>query len=143
MRIVMLILLFVGAGARQSTAQDASPAEASSTLIALEALWNQALQANDINALNRILDDGFVIVDSSGRLLTKGERLAQVRTSQGMQFKLESVAVHLHGDTAVVTGVYQTKSALPGKRSERFVDTWRYKNGSWVSIARLLTPIGP
>jgi hypothetical protein len=55
------------------------------------------------------------------------------------------MVVHLHGDTAVVTGIYQTtgiEHGKPFKHRERFIDTWRYKNGVWMSIASLTMPLG-
>jgi hypothetical protein len=53
--------------------------------------------------------------------------------------------VHLHGNAAIVTGVFEIKGVDRGKpyaQRERFVDTWLYKNGQWVSIAGLVTRVG-
>ena len=125
-------------------AQGTSDSDAGSKIVALENLWNQAAEARDIVAMGRILDDAFVYVDPEGRLLTKTEVLADVKASHGLRFALEAMVVHLHGETAVVTGIYKMEGMEGGKpfvRRDRFVDTWRYKNGYWVSIASLATPI--
>jgi ketosteroid isomerase-like protein len=122
-----------------------SESDAKSKLFALENVWNQAAQGKDLKALQNLLDDSFVYVDSSGRLLTKTEVLASVQASPALQVLSESMVVHMHGGTAVVTGIYQTKGVERGKsfiRRERFIDTWRYKNGVWMSIASLTTPLG-
>jgi hypothetical protein len=55
------------------------------------------------------------------------------------------MVVHLHGNAAIVTGVFEIKGVDRGKpyaQRERFVDTWLYKNGQWVSIAGLVTRVG-
>jgi hypothetical protein len=95
--------------------------------------------------LDRILDDTFVNVTSEGRFLTKAKVLAEVKVSSN-QFVTtsESMIVRLHGDTAVATGIRKTTGLVRGRpfaRQERFLDTWLYKNGSWVSLASLATPI--
>ncbi len=102
------------------------------------------MESKDLKALDAILDEAFVYVDADGRLLTKVEVLADVKAAHGLQVSSASMAVHLHGDTAVVTGIYKITGVERGKpfvRRERFVDTWWYKNGLWVSIASLTTPL--
>jgi len=145
MRSLILVVLMAWARTGEGFAQGDSRSDVGSTMVALENLWNQAAEIQDLKALNRILDDAFVHVDSTGRMLNKADVLAGVKASHGLQFTSKSVVVHSHGDTAVVTGIYQVIGVERGKRlvrRERFVDTWRYKNGLWVSIARLATPIG-
>jgi ketosteroid isomerase-like protein len=113
--------------------------------MALENLWGQASAVKDLKSLNTIFDDAFVYVDRDGRLMTKAEVLADVKTSPALQFITESTVVHLHGDTAIITGTYRLKGLERGKpivRRGRFVDTWQYKNGLWLAIASLSTPIG-
>ena len=111
----------------------------------MEHVWSQAYVSKDPKALERILDDTFVNVDSDGKLQTKADVLGEVRTSTTLQVLTESMAVHLHGNTAIVTGVFLIKGVERGKpyaQRVRFVDTWFYKNGQWVSIAGLVTRIG-
>ena len=144
MRTLALIVLLVCAWTPASCAQGPSDSDVGSKIIALENLWNQAAEAKDLVALDRILDDAFVYVDPDGKLLTKAQVLADIRASQGIWVVSESMVVHLHGDTAVVTGIYRIRGMERGRlfvRRDRFVDTWRYKNGSWVPIASLATPI--
>jgi hypothetical protein len=92
-----------------------------------------------------IVSVGIVNVDSDGILQTKVEVLAEVRASTVLKFLTESMVVHLHSNTAIVTGVFEIKGVDRGKpyvQRVRFVDTWLYKNGQWVSIAGLVTRIG-
>jgi ketosteroid isomerase-like protein len=145
MRRLMLAVLLACAGTSAGSGQRIPESDAESKIIALENVWNQAAQGKDLKALAALLDDAFVYVDPDGKMLTKVEVLADVQASRGLQIVSESMVVHLHGDTAVVTGIYQIKGVDRGKafvRRDRFVDTWHYTNGAWRSIASLATPIG-
>jgi ketosteroid isomerase-like protein len=141
----MLVGLLVCAGTSAGYAQGASDSDSGSKIVALENLWKQAAEAKDLKALDSILDGAFIYVDPEGRLLTKAAVLADPKASTGLQFIPESMVVHLHGDTAVVTGIYRITHVEGGKpfvRHERFLDTWRYNKGSWMAIASLATPVG-
>jgi ketosteroid isomerase-like protein len=145
-RVVMLVVLLVCAGTAAGYGQRGTESDAASKIIALENVWNQAAEGKDLRALAAILDDAFVYVDPEGKMMTKAEVLADVQASHGLRVRSESMEVHLHGDTAVVTGIYQMRGVEHGKpfvRRSRFVDTWRHSNGVWMSIASLGTPIAP
>lgn len=142
MRSLFLLVLLAGAGTSSGKAQAMPESETASKIIALENAWNRAAETKNLRALDSILDDAFVYVDSEGTLLTKTDVLSFVKTSRKLQVSSESMMVRLHGDTAIVTGIYLTKSADHGRpfvRHDRFVDTWRHRNGVWVSIASLTT----
>jgi hypothetical protein len=145
MKKLLLLALMACSRAPASQAQRPSDSAFGSKIAALENLWNQATQAKDANALDRVLDDTFVHVTSEGRLLTKAEVLAEVKASSNRFLTTsENMIVRFHGDTAVATGIRKTTGLLRGRpfaRQERFVDTWLYRNGSWVSVASLATPI--
>ena len=146
MRGLTWLVLLVVAGASAGYAQEDSDADVGTKIVAMEHVWAQAYVAKDPKALERMLDDGFVCVDSNGRLLTKVEAMTDVRTATVLQILTESMAVHLHGDTAIITGVFLMKGMEHGKpfaQRERFVDTWLYRNGQWVSIASLGVRVGP
>ncbi len=152
MRTLLLTVLLACVGVSEGRAQGTSnfdlrsDFDVRSKIVALENLWDQAVEARDLDALNGIIDDCFVYVGPDGRLLTKPEVLADLKASHRIRAVSESMVVRLHGDTAVVTGIYRTTGVDRGKpfsRRDRFVDTWLYKKGSWVSIASLETPAGP
>ena len=144
MKTLMLVALLASVGTSAGYAQDAD-SDVEAKVLATQHMWGQAYVSKDPKALERILDDAFVNVDSDGILQTKAEVVAEVRTSTVVQFLTESMVVHLHGNTALVTGIFQLKGVDRGKpyaQRERFVDTWFHKNGQWVSIAGLVTRIG-
>ncbi len=145
MKTLIMIAALACAGTSAGYTQGDSDSEAESRVVAMERVWGQAYLSKDPRALEKILDNAFVNVNSDGRLQTKADVLVEVRTSTVLQFLTESMAVHLHGDTAIVTGIFLIKGVERGKpyaQRERFVDTWLYKNGQWVSIAGLVTRVG-
>ena len=142
MRTLMLFALLACAGTPAGYAQ--GDGDAASKIIAMEHVWAQSYRMKDPRALARILDDTFVCVASDGRVMTKAEIMADVLTSDGLVMT-EAMVVHLHGDTAIVTGTFRTKGVERGKpyaRRERFVDTWIIKNGQWVSVSTMVTLAG-
>lgn len=144
MRTLILVALLASAGSSSGYAQGDPDADSESKIIAMEHVWAQSYRMKDPRALARILDDAFVCVASDGRILTKAEVMADVLTSEGLVLT-EAMVVHLHGDTAIVTGTFRTKGVERGKpyaRRERFVDTWINKDGQWVSITTMVTLTG-
>jgi ketosteroid isomerase-like protein len=142
----MIVALLACAGTSPGYASGDSDSDARTKILALEHAWGQSFVSKDPKALERILDTAFVNVDADGKLQNKAEVLEEVRTSTALQFLTESIAVHLHGTTAIVTGVFQIKGVDRGKpyaQRERFVETWLCKDGQWVSIAGLVMRIGP
>lgn len=145
MRTLILIVLLACTRTAPAYAPESSDSDAEAKILAMERVWGQAYLSKDPKALERILDNTFVNVNSDGRLQTKADVLVEVRTSTVLQFLTESMAVHLHGNTAIVTGIFLIKGVERGKpfaQRERFVGTWLRKNGQWVSIAGLVTRIG-
>ena len=136
--------LLVGFGLSLCSAHG-QEADAESKIIALERVAKlQACESKDLKTLDTMLDDSFAYVDAEGRLQNKAEVLALIQTATPMKFGVDDMVVRLHGDTAIVTGLYVTKKLQLGDpfvRQGRFVDTWLYKNGHWVAIASLLTPM--
>lgn len=143
MRAVVLAVLVMCGGRWMASAQEMTESAEASKVIALENMWNRASEAKDLRALDQILDDAFVYVSDDGRLLTKAEVLKDVKESRVQRVVTESMVVHVHGETAVATGVFRMSAAGRGKplvRQGRFVDTWLHTNGRWVSIASIGIP---
>jgi ketosteroid isomerase-like protein len=144
-RTLIFVVLLACAGTFAGPASGDADSDVEAKVLAMQHMWGQAYVSNDPKALERILDDAFVNVDSDGVLQTKAEVVGEVRTSTAVEFLTESMVVHLHGNTAIVTGVFLIKGVNRGKtyaQRERFVDTWLYKNRQWISIAGMVTRIG-
>jgi ketosteroid isomerase-like protein len=144
-RTLIFVALLACAGASPGYASGDSDSDARTKILALQSAWGQAYVNKDPKALERILDAAFVNVDSDGKLQSRAEVLAEVITSTALRFSMESTTVHLHGNTAIVTGIFLITGVDRGKpyaQRERFVDTWLCKNGQWVSIAGLAMRVG-
>ena len=146
MRTLTLLGLLACLATPLTYGQATDNSNAESGLMALERIVKlQAYESKDLKTLDSILDDSFVQVDPEGRLLAKPDVLAYVQAADSLQYIVEAMVVKLHGNTAIVTGLYRMKGVERGKpfaRKGRFVDTWLYKNGRWVAIAGLSTPSG-
>ena len=145
MRALASLVLLVCLGLPLSYAQGTDPG-AESKLIALERIQKlQAFKARDLKTLDEMLEDGFVNVDLDGRTRTKADLLAYIQGVDSLRYTPDAMTVRLHGDTAIVTGLFQVTGVERGKpfiQRGRFVDTWLCKNGRWIEIASISTPQG-
>jgi ketosteroid isomerase-like protein len=138
------IALMICIGTWVALGQESGDTDAKSKVMALERLWGAAAQMRDTNALGSILDDSLTYVDIDGRLMTRSEVLQDTKAVSAVEIVVQSAAARSHGNTVVVTGVLRLKGIehrKPYVRYGRFVDTWFYKEGHWVCIASMTTPI--
>jgi hypothetical protein len=146
MKSLVWIALLACLGSARSDAQRTYDADVESKIIALERAGKlQAWAAKDLKTLDRLLDDTFVYVDQDGRLLAKADLLLFVQNADSLRCVTNEMVVRVHGNTAIVTGLYELKGVLHRKafvQRGRFVDTWLNRNGQWVAIASLFTPMG-
>jgi ketosteroid isomerase-like protein len=140
-----IIILMCSVGA-YACAQDAEAASARSNIVALENAWDQAQERGDAKGLAAIFDNALSIVDFDGKILTKAEYLARVKSNNThmVQIVAEQMSVQMFGDTAIVIGSYRVKgeeNGSPYLRRGRFVDTWVLIGGHWLCVAAATTPI--
>jgi ketosteroid isomerase-like protein len=129
------------AGAQQSNMSDEG-----GHVLALENVWNHALETKDINGLNMLLAKTFVSVEIDGSVSSKDEFLASIKAPdyQASQAVNEQSTVQVYRDAAVVVEVFRIKGTEKGKpymHRERFVDTWIKVNGAWQCVATTSTLI--
>jgi ketosteroid isomerase-like protein len=137
-----LALFALTAWASQAVAQtDRSEQE----LTKLEHDWAAATVARDVATLDRILADELVSTSADGKVETKAQLLANVRSPKNRleSFVVDDIKVLGFGDLAVVTGRATTKGLLPGfpPGQMRFTDTFVKRDGRWQCIATQATPI--
>jgi ketosteroid isomerase-like protein len=120
-----------------SMSQDLS---AAATVKALEFKLLDCYKHHEVQVFASVLDDDFVITFEDGSTYSKTGYLAY-STSSGTRVELAEISemrVRLHGDTAVVTGIYHEKG-LDSQKSydyhDRFTDVWMKKAGKWQLIA--------
>jgi ketosteroid isomerase-like protein len=139
-RLSILLFLFSSLALPQTFAQSEGD---ETKIIALENLWNQIQISHDADAMEKMLDDDFVLTDFDGSVLNKSQFLVTIRDKSN-QLTLETTAdmkLHRHGDTVVVIGSTHEKGTAKGKPYEhhgRFTDTWIRHDTQWLCIASQL-----
>jgi ketosteroid isomerase-like protein len=147
MLLIPLLVAGMGfIGAALSGAAQTRSSDEGGRIQALENGWNHALEAKDANALNMLLANTFVSVDIDGSVQSKGEFLASIKAPEykPSQVVTEQSNIQMHGDIAVVVGIYRVKGLEKGKaylRRARFVDTWAKIDETWQCIASVAVVI--
>jgi ketosteroid isomerase-like protein len=118
-------------------AQESSEAAA---LRALEFKLVDCYKHHEVEVFASVLDDDFVITFEDGSTYSKTGYLAYSTSSSTRVAiaEIPEMKIRLHGDTAVVTGVYHEKGADSQKSydyHDRFTDVWMKKAGKWRLIA--------
>ena len=113
---------------------------ASSNLVALERLWNQAQLTRDAKAIANMIGDRFVNTEYDGAVSNREKFLADFADPQFKPsvMNIQDVKVEMYSNTAVVTGTYHTKGVYAGKPYEhvgRFTDIWIFEGGKWMCVA--------
>ena len=126
--------------------QGSGDADQSARVLSLENAWNRAEVTHDAKALSTLLAETFDFTDDDGRFMNKSQWLAHIRSGVDHYDQLSSsgMSVHLYGNVAVVTGMYQDKITEKGKgvmRSGRFTDVWIQQNAQWKCVASQATLI--
>jgi ketosteroid isomerase-like protein len=116
------------------------------TLMDLERQWVKAALASNGEALAPLLATDFVSVQSDGTTESKAQYVAKTTKGKWQVSEVSDMKVQVHGDSAVVTGVWTGKGtdgtgkAFDGK--ERFADTWvKMPDGKWQCVASASAPI--
>src|SRR5579862_663577 len=147
--LVLTVFVFAGV-ALAVRGQSTSPADESGHIMALETAWNHALEVKDTAALEMLLANNMIALDSDGALMNKAAYLAGIKAPdyQPGQVTHEKISVQKFGDTAVVSGIYREKNVENGKsvvHRSSFVDTWVKQDGTWQCVAStsVTIPTGP
>jgi ketosteroid isomerase-like protein len=141
LRISLLVVASLAVWALDFAAAQNEPATAPSKILAFEKKWNAAYKRGDIESMNSLLADDFIITvedgstfSKSGYIALNGNSTVHVEISE-----MSDLNVRMHGNTAaVVVGAYHEKGASKGKPYEyrdRFTDVWMNIKGRWQVIA--------
>lgn len=135
--VLVPALLSLPAWAQDGTAESLAQ---ENKLVVLERLWNDAQVHRDSRALEALIADRFINTEYDGEVSDREKFLADIKDPEfkPSNLNIHDVKVNLYRDTAVVTGIYQTKGTYSGKPYEhtgRFTDTWIFENGRWLCVA--------
>ena len=134
--VLGLLMVCAGAIAQQKPAAGGDEA----ALKAIEEKWDAANLKGDAAALGAIFADTFISTSSEGKVRTRAEMLAQLKSGE-MKYqtsKVDDMKVFVYGDAAVVNGRWKAKFVEKGKTvdaTERFTDTYVRQGGQWRCVA--------
>lgn len=131
------LMCVTGVFAVGAMGQDSSEA---ATIKALELKMLDCYKLHQVEVFANILDEDFVITFEDGSTYSKTGYLSYSASSSTHVESVEipQMKVRVHGDTAIVTGVYHEKGIDAQKAydyRDRFTDVWMKKSGKWRLIA--------
>ena len=140
--VCVVVLLFAVAILAQTSAQQTKEIaeHTEQELITLENEWAKSVVKLDLAFMERILADDYTWTDPEGKIHTKAEEIASIKSGQGVVTSCVSddVKVRVYGDAAVVTGITTQKGMVEGKEVSgqfRWTDTWVKIAGRWQCVA--------
>ena len=150
-RIVSYIVINVALLSRafgQSVIQR-EPADSSSEQEVRQAIekYRATLLRRDIPALEQIRTDDYFFVNASGEMLTKGQRLANLKSGATTLESIndeEDLKVRIHQNTAVATSRVTIKGQYTGQPTSaqyRSIHIWVKGPTGWQLVANQLTAV--
>ena len=136
-RLLIAVLCLAALPLVAARAQEGSDAAEIRSLELKIADWYKHRQIETFAAL---LDDDFVITFEDGSTYSKTGYLSYSASSSTSveSVEISEMKVHMHGDTAVVIGVYREKGTDNRQAynyNDRFTDVWMKKAGKWRLVA--------
>ena len=107
--------------------------------LAAEKEVNQALLANDADALGRLLANDWIVISAYGGIGEREGFIAAIKSGQFTRktMDLSDPRVRIYGNTAVVTTQLKTSGTIDGRDfdvSERQTDVLIWSDGAWKSV---------
>ena len=106
------------------------------TLTALNRDFVASVQKGDVERLEEIFADDFMVSTPDGSLLDKAEYLklaAKPVTISGLV--AEDVRIRLLGDFAILHARFNSHWADGKPRRGRYTDNWARRDGTWVAVS--------
>jgi ketosteroid isomerase-like protein len=128
-------------------AQDQPVRSDQEILAQLELDWDAAFHRKDVNFIERILADEFVVTYDDG---TRGDKARELALAAGFNQQIDSSVldefiVKVYGDTAVVWFTQHLVGPKQGRRLEvtlHYVDVFVQRDGRWQCVASQSTKVG-
>ena len=149
--IAILVIAASAPAPSQTKEKKALPSgKAEQELIGMERELSEALVRYDTAALDRVWSDDFIFTAPNGRITTKAQRIASVKSSAKSTNSSvgsstnDEVKVHLYEKTAVVTVLSTWKGKVNNQEySEPYQSThvWVKQQGHWRLVAAHVTPV--
>jgi hypothetical protein len=138
-----LTLLFAGALMSALAAQQKSVDSVLTDVLTVENARTNALDRNDVEALDKILGDDLTYVHASGRVDSKASMLEAIRSGQihYISWQAKTMHVRMIGDSAVLNGEYLVRVADHRVQPDPFdinifiLSVYAKRDGRWQQIA--------
>jgi ketosteroid isomerase-like protein len=134
-----IVAIFLIAGSLVAPAAMASVGPTAENALAAEKEVNQALLANDADALGRLLANDWIVISAYGGIGERDAFIAEIKSGQFTRktMDLSDPRVRIYGNTAVVTTQLKTSGTIDGRSfdvSERQTDVLIWSDGAWKSV---------
>lgn len=138
-----LTLLFTGALMSALAAQQKSVDSVLTDVLTVENARTNALDRNDVEALDKILGDDLTYVHANGRVDSKASMLEAIRSGQihYISWQAKTMHVRMIGDSAVLNGEYLVRVADHRVQPDPFdinifiLSVYAKRDGRWQQIA--------
>lgn len=145
--LISSLAFLLTSGGAMLLGEGATPADAAAAdLIALEKQFAQAIIKADVDALDEVVSEDWIIIGPEGAVVGKAGFLAVVRSGALTHSSMESdeARVRVYGDTAIVTARVAAAGAYQGQAfttRERSTDVFVRQHGHWRCVLTQLTTI--
>jgi len=143
---LLTVILFAGAIVSGGHADEPAPEK---LVAALSEQHREAAINGDTKVLDAVLADDWVVVGPTGEVNTKREQEKKIK-DKSLVFEAidpREVKVRVHGDTAIVMGLYHIKANVNGKTMDgvfRNTGVFSKQAGRWRCVFNQVTPVaGP
>jgi ketosteroid isomerase-like protein len=114
--------------------------ETEKAVAALEEQWLKAQNANSPDLLTPLLADKFVSTSPEGKVSSKAETMAELKSYVKDSGTYPALKVIAYGDTAIAVGILKMKQKDPSGKivdlNIQWTDTWvKMPNGKWQCVA--------
>ena len=116
-------------------------------LLKLEKAFAEAIVKNDLEGIERLVTDDWIIVDPNGEIVDRA-RFFEVIKSGALTHEMmesEDFRVRVYRESAVVTAITSTKGRFMGQEfttQERATDVFVRRDGRWQCVLTHLTRFG-
>jgi ketosteroid isomerase-like protein len=145
--ITMALLSF--AFGQSATPQESENSTSEQEVGQMVEKYRTALLKRDVPALEKIWADDYVFVNASGEVLTKAQRLANVKSGQTTLESIneeENITVRVYQNSAVATSRVTIKGQYGGQPVSgqyRSTHVWVKSPTGWQLVSNQLTALAP
>jgi len=112
--------------------------------------YDDALRRADVSAVQKFWAEEYTFINTRGERLTRGDRLANLRTGQtafdSLAHAPQEEKITVYGDVAVYTTLLTIRGLYGGQEQEgsaRGLVVWVRRKGQWQQVASQLTAVQP